>query len=391
MLFAGFVLLPHVTSFVLLSLRRPRIIAAGAGIACGLFSAILLASPGLLIMMFLFIGLSAGSMGPRADPGLVKAGACLLAYLAIAIWIGVSALRIGKIRWSAFIMAICATWVYLFIGFPRMRLAEFRAQQHAEQQKEQADMKLYTPQMLARQRIVSLSACFLQDHMVHPNSEFPASLEQLPADSGCERAPTADTIPEYTFTYTPQTDAATGHVNDFQLIAIPKAKGVLNRNPMLIDGRGIVFVDYPWEMENVTPRIMVLPSDRQYSQIDALKGNIESYIRNKGNGIAPATLNAEIMGALGHEMPTIAEGGKRLETRDFVARYFGPKSGDAKSFAISVQCQSYAQNCVRSFFSDYDGTIHATGEPRQASADDPIPPQCENGFSECMDVAWTVP
>jgi hypothetical protein len=392
LLFVGFFLLPQIASLVLLSTRRQRNIVLGAGIAGGFFSAVLLLSPGIVLMMFLFIGLSAGSSRSHgADPGLLTAGACLLAYLAIAVCIGIASLRIGKNQWGAFFLALAVTWLYLAIGFPRLKLAAYRAQQKAERQKEQKDMDLYKPQMLARQRIVSLTACLLTNRMVHPDSEFPATLENLPRDSGCERAPAANAIPQYTFAYLPHIDAKTHRVVDFQLTAIPKAKGVMNRNPMLVDSRGIVFVYYPWEMAGVTPKIMIMPSDRSYSQIDQLRSNIQAYSANEGSGVAPATITPEVLGALGHEMPTIADGGTRLETRDFVARYSPGKVGDAKGFVISLQCQSFGQNCLRSYFSDQPGVIHATGEPRQANADDPVSPQCEVVYSECKDVDWTVP
>lgn len=282
------------------------------------------------------------------------------------------------------------TGLYLYVGFARLQFVSFKAEQQAQRQKEQSDMKLYAPAGLARPRIVSLSACLLQNRMLHPEAAYPKSLDSLPAGQGCERAPAANMIPEFTFAYTPQLNAS-GQVIDFQLTAIPKAKGVLNRNPLLIDSRGIVFVDYPWEMANVLPKVMVMPSDREYSQIDALKLGIESYAKDKTNGAPPAALSAEITAGLGHERPSIEDQGMRLETRDFEIRYFAPAVRGQNKFAVSVQCKSYAQNCLRSYFLARDGIIHATGEPRPATASDPLSPQCEQGFSECNDVVWSVP
>lgn len=271
-----------------------------------------------------------------------------------------------------------------------MHRAEIRSQRQFEQQKVQAAAKLYAPQGLAHQGIVTSAACLLTNHMLHPDAEYPLSLDHLPADVGCERAPAAETVPEYTFTYNPQKEPTTGRVTDFQLIAIPKAKGAQNRNPMLVDSRGIVFVDYPWEVANASPKVMVIPSDRDYSQIDQLRGNIGAYISQKANGVAPRSLNAEIVGGLRHKMPTIKPGGMELDT-NFKMFYLPPKARDAGKFALSVPYQRYVQNCLRSFFLDYDGTVHATGEPRQATAGDPVPPECEDVPIECTSVAWTVP
>lgn len=83
-----FVLLPLVVSLVLVSTGNHRAMATGAGVACGHFSLVLLLSPFMLFSMFMIIGLSSGSMGARADPGLVKSFQCLLAFLALGVWIG---------------------------------------------------------------------------------------------------------------------------------------------------------------------------------------------------------------------------------------------------------------------------------------------------------------
>jgi hypothetical protein len=77
----------------------------------------------------------------------------------------------------------------------------------------------------------------------------------------------------------------------------------------------------------------------------------------------------------------------RLETRDYETRYLPPRSGYATEFALSAQCKSYGLNCLRSYFADYDGNIHATSEPRQATAEDPLALRCEF-VTECPEVDW---
>ena len=140
-------------------------------------------------------------------------------------------------------------------------------------------------------------------------------------------------------------------------------------------------------MENVTPQVMVTPSDVSNSQIDGLKFNLDRYIKDKGNGLAPATLNAEIAGG-GYVTPIIEEGRTRLEARDYETLYLEPRAGDPTRFALSVQCKSYGQNCLRSYFVDYDGSMHATAEPRPATADDPPPLRCEKITANCENIIW---
>jgi hypothetical protein len=383
----AFLLAPYIISWFLLSNREQASSAAGAGVAFGFFGAFLIVSPYTFTVMSLFVGMSAWNGPP--DGGLVAAGLTLLVYTVISLWIVWSALRIGKVQWSTFGAGVGATAFYLFVGFELLIAAGNQGQQQAERKRAQANMDLYEPAGLARQTIVSLTACLLRNHMLHPEADYPAMLNPPPADWACDTSFATNAVPEFTLDYDPQKDAASGRVTDFQLTAMPGKKGIRGREPFMIDSRGIIFVDYPWEMENVTPKVVVQQGDFFYSQIEAMKRNIEQYMREKNNGAAPATLSAEAIGGLGHERPTIEDGGMRLETRDFETLYFPPKSGDPNRFALSVQCKSYGQNCLRSYFADYDGTIHATGEPRQATAEDPAFFRCERFFDgECPDIIW---
>jgi hypothetical protein len=93
----------------------------------------------------------------------------------------------------------------------------------------------------------------------------------------------------------------------------------------------------------------------------------------------------------GSQVPSIEDDGKHLEINNHVFRYLGPKSWDGSSFALSVQCQSYGHDCLRSHFLDYDGALHATGEPREATTDDPPALECETSDSACKGVVWPAP
>jgi hypothetical protein len=163
---------------------------------------------------------------------------------------------------------------------------------------------------------------------------------------------------------------------------------VRGREPILIDSRGIVFVDYPWEMHDVTPKVMVMPSDLPNSQLDSLKMNLDLYMQNKSHGVAPAMLSTQIFPTPAFEPPIVETGRTRLESRDYEILYLPPKDGEPSRFAISARCKRYGEICLRSYLIDYDLSLHATGEPRQATADDPAPLRCENANSECEDVIW---
>jgi hypothetical protein len=284
-------------------------------------------------------------------------------------------------------MAIGLTALYVLFSFSFLDSAGYSMVRQAQRDKEQADLNLNMPGMLASQRIVALAACLFQNHMQNPQAGYPASLDPPAKDWNCDTKFAADAVPVHTLAYLPQPDAS-GRVTNFELTAIPKAKGVNNRDPIMIDNRGLVFVYYPWSREDVVAKAMVRSKDLMYSQIDFLKRNIEHYIKDKNEGLAPTALNADAIGSLGHEMPSIEDDGMRLETRDYETRYFPPHTGNAKEFALSAQCKSYGSTCLRSYFADYDGSIHATSEPRQATTGDSLAVRCEFAFGECPDVDW---
>lgn len=387
LLSGAFVLIPYVVSFALVSIRRYETIAAGAGVAAVFFGITVLVSPYLLLVMFLLVGVSAGDHGP--DGVLIAAGVLLLAYLGISLRIVWSAFRVGKVRWNAFLIAACATGLYVYAGYHQVASATIMGQLRAQRQQQQSDTDLYKPVILARQLMLALTACLLRNHMQHPEAGYPTSLESPPLGWTCDTQFEKSAIEDFTFDYTPQSAANSAIVTDFRLVAVPLAKGVRTREPMMTDSRGILFSYYPWEIENARAQVMVVDTDFEHSQIDQLQRNIEQYANANNAGTAPAQLNSQIA-RLGYEIPTIDEGGMRLMTRDFETLYVAPSPAH-KGFSLSVQCKSYGQNCLRSFFLDPPGVIHGTGEPRRATAQDPALPLCERVLVACPDVDWSVP
>jgi len=177
----GFLLGPYAICMFLVSARRPEFVAAGAGIACGLFGAFLLVSPYTLTVMSLFVGLSAWNSAP--DLGLVPAGLALLSLVGISIWIVWLGFLVRKIEPNAFLMAICATGIYMYFGFHSLNLVAVKGHTQAQRQKEQVDMNMYMLAMLARQKIVSLTACLIQNHMHNREQGYPVSLRWSPCSS----------------------------------------------------------------------------------------------------------------------------------------------------------------------------------------------------------------
>jgi len=381
-LFAVLPLAPYLLSLVLLSTRRAASVAAGAGIAGGLFAWFLMLSPGMGMGLFLAFGLS------RA-PYFFQTAISLLVFLAISIWVVIAASWTGKANWIVFMVAADATLVGVVSGYGSVRRAQYGFHREDDVQKQTDAFYRNRPRPVGvRQNLTYLASCLFQNHFAHPDSEYPKMIDPQ-IWWFCDTRFGANTVPDFKLSYTPQTDAASGKVVDFQLVAVPKSRGVANHSPLMIDRRGIVFVKYPWA-ENVPPKIMATPGDGESSQIDVLKGNIERYIKEKNGGVAPAVLTAEIIGAFPYETPAVDQSGAYMATRNFSYVYLAPKPGAPNQFGIIAQCQSYAENCLRSYFLDYDGVIHGTAEPRQPEREDPPALDCEIVPSECKDVRWSV-
>jgi hypothetical protein len=97
----------YLLSLLLLSTRTEELIAAGAGVAAGI-------SPfSLMFSVTASLGNTFFSFFP--DPYRFPMAISLLALFAGSIWIIVSAFRIGKVNWGAFLLAAGVTFFSLAI------------------------------------------------------------------------------------------------------------------------------------------------------------------------------------------------------------------------------------------------------------------------------------
>ena len=119
------VLVPFVLSVLLISTRSEHSKAAGAGVAFALFSlGLLLGIAGLLGLFLAFFP------DPYTLPDLVA----ILTFLASSLWIVVSAIRIGKVSFGLFFLALVTTAVCLIWGNHVLDDKEYKlGRQHEEQ------------------------------------------------------------------------------------------------------------------------------------------------------------------------------------------------------------------------------------------------------------------
>jgi hypothetical protein len=375
-------LVPYLLSLGLLSTRSTACVAAGAGIAGGLFATLLILSPGMGAGLFVALGLSQA-------PYFFQIVIPSLVLLAISFWVVVAAVWTGKANWIVSCLAAGATFLCTTSGFSSLRDAGIEFHLEAEQQKLEDDFYRHRPRPIgARQNLMYLASCLFENHSAHPGSPYPRAIDPQ-TRWGCDTRFAEDMVPHFSISYTPQTNPVTGDVVDFQLVALPKKKGAASGNPLMIDHRGIVFIRDRW-VEGQPYRIIATPGDGVSSQIVMLKANIERYMAEKNDGAAPIALSAEIIRPLPYETPTVDENGMYMEAKNFLYIYLAPKAGVPNHFGIIAQCQSYAENCLRSYYLDYDGTIHGTAEPRLPTREDPAALECEFVDSGCKDVSWYV-
>jgi hypothetical protein len=373
-------LVPWLLSFFLLSTRGLASVVAGAGVAGGFFA-------------LMFVAGLAGCVGLAVVFGpteyFLQREISLLAVVASSLWITVSAVWIGKEHWTAFLLAAGATVIWAVCGFQFSQSAEYEWDRESQQRKAEASSHVFDAVVDAGHDITSLAGCLILNDSMHPRAGYPPSLDTLPKDWFCETKFATNAVQGYTVRYIPVTDPASGQVTNFHLTAIP-LQIVPGHYALMVDSRGIVFSDPMWGISK--PYVRAATSEERFSEIGQLGSNIEQYMRDNGLAAAPARLNAQAIGTTySLEIPTIEANGTRLEIKNYVLYYLPAKVGDRSRFALSVQCQSYGRECLRSYFLDYGGVIHATGEPRQATADDPAALECEASDSQCTGVGWSVP
>jgi hypothetical protein len=383
-----FFLVPFLVAFFLLSWERNGVIVScGAGIALALFSAALLASVGMALQVFVWAGLS-------RDPLLGEA--LLWAVVFIPVSLSIVVFAAGHRQSSpAFPVGIVITFIYLAIGFPKIQLREFRAGQKQEQARVarvQGSMNTYR---VAQHAVSVLTGCLIEFWAGNASDEFPAALDDLPRDLKLPQGAACDpaiarpgAVSNYTFTYTPERDASGKRIN-FRLLAMPQQK-VLGMDPIVGDGRGLVFTYTGWAAEpgpNYSPGIIESPNDFNASELFGFRTSVRTFMQNNG-GTPPksfATMSWEPWAGNATDDPNV----RRLGVYEI--RYIPPTSQDPTRYAVTSTCKSYGEGCLRSFLLNYDGEPHQTSEPRAAMPKDPLIPDCDKYAQTCRDIDWPMP
>lgn len=380
-------LFPFILSSLLLSRRSEESKATGAGLAAALFAS------GLSFAILAFF---AELLAFSPDPYAIENFVAILVFVASSIWIIVSAFRIAaKASWGLFFLAGCATLVAVVVGNHFLRKTEYALDQQYERQQSQTRITSAQTNYDAHRVLALLAACLIEYRTTHREAGFPSSLNTLPPDlrlppgTVCDaRIGNANSVPSYTFTYTPRQDASNSIVTDFLLVAMPQKKSAPRVDPMAVDSRGRIFSCIGWSVTDqnpeFVPRLVETPDDFQRSQVLGLREEIRLFMQSNG-GTPPAMLSK-----MSQYSDKSAYNGT-LTAPPYRLEYFPPTPDAPKAYRISAVCQSYGDACLRSFLLDQKGEVHQTSEPRQPTVQDPLIPDCEKYAQTCRDIDWRLP
>jgi len=320
----------------------------------------------------------------------------LFPYLmACSVVLAIAAFPAGRGLRRAFYAGAGVATVYAFLA---IFLASISSVPGSAARKEQQTWIVPSNVIVPAMR--SMTACLIRHHFAHSHQGFPRSLADIGDDWNCDRGLLQPgSIKDYWIFYTPVEGDGT-RVTDFRLIAVPTETGGKNArlsgDPIMSDARGIIFAYNQWSYRQAASNVFSAPqsSDFGLARVSFLKAKIRAFVQAHPPGIAPASLNDAVDEEILRTFRVIDPQGKSENAGEganpYAIRYAPSRPDDAtQGFSIAFTCMHYGKTCIRSYFLDTDGSIHATPEPRQATPDDPEMDPCEQ--RECRnDPIWPI-
>jgi hypothetical protein len=373
LIFGVLIWTPYLTCLVLLQRRKLTTVAAGAGIACGLGGIPILLSPYLLLLF----GLTQTPESSLAvDKSMEWVHFAVVAYVLLGLWVLVASLFLSRYDLATFSWMALLTIILVPCAFVVLNPPSSAGNSEGERAAGSAS--------LARNRLIALAGCVERKHMENPDAGYLVHLDLMNAEPTCGKMPLGGVPSEFDFRYETRMDDKSERATEYQISAT-RRKEIPGERSMLMATGGIFYAVEKHTLAELNAR-HVNPSDRWYSQIDQIKKQIDLY--EQQHKTAPERLAKDMMGLVA---VFVADDGLRMEVTDYDDRYLGPERLGSSKFAITARCLAYGKRCVRSFYLDYDGNVHGTGEPRAATENDPVSAQCETGTTNCEDTDWRNP
>ncbi len=385
--------LPLLVALFFVTRKERRRVACGAGIT----SAIALTFSMVAFPLNFVTGMTIWDTGERLQHLVALRELLPLCFLA-SLWLLVSAVLQGKGNGRAFFASFGIAVACLVAG---LYLTGRMSVPGSGLLKEK---KAYErPTTIPDKQVRALTACLLRHQFLHPKEGFPNSLKSIQPDWNCDPEITrANAFPRYWIFYSPGPDQSTRQIVDFCIQAVPTEKGRLE--PVASDSRGEILKIYGPAASNAQRKEIKARGSFAIEAVDAgsglwpiyaVRNGVREFMLSHDSEHAPPSLD----GFLADDLRTRLACNQEEEPKErFISArggracysigYFPPSGELPKSFAISATCKSYGEECIRSYFLDYGGNLHATAEPRPATAQDQGLLPCELA-QICQDSVWT--
>jgi hypothetical protein len=378
--------LPLAVALVLITRTgNDKLVQVGAGIAFGTDLTFTICAP------FLYLAAGLEQIGGRRPILHALANYLGIAFL-VGVWLAVSAWK-AKRDLRKFSLASGAAVAYFIFAYFLAGLTIVPGNGAIKGKGSHV-----VPLNSAGSTIGALTACLIRHKFLHPEDGFPGSLGQIPSGWNCDMKLTNPaSIPEYWVFYSPVKDPLTGRMSDFRIQAVPivRAEEAVG-SPIVSDGRGEILAYWGWgwtRSQRASQEAYYIQSDFdftdfQWACVDHISRSTRNFMKKHDLVRAPDSIQEALAD---DDSPNICshagETSKEEWTHTRYAIQYSPSSDVPSSFAISATCREYGSRCIRSYYQDFDGTIHGTPEPRPATAQDPPVSSCELD-SPCKDGVW---
>jgi hypothetical protein len=387
--------LPLMTATVLVTRNQSRDgIVRGAGVAFGAALAYLILAP----LLYGYAVLTIWDTGQSFTNLLALKGLIPVSALG-AICLLVPAFRERGRSRKAFFISAAGTIGYALLAFPLILLLSVRGSGALNERNAYERPGRPLPGSTAigpTVQVMAIAGCLLRHQFLHPQDGFPSSLTNIRTDWNCNpEIANAGISPGYWLFYSPARGLFTRRIADFRIQDLPAERDTTQWGPIVTDGRGGI-LGFEKLSGTAAWRKKAYGSDSPFQTVDRGDSPAQSvYVVRTNHADALPSLegvpNAEerTWSTCGEiQVPTtrlIRMGGGPA---CYSIRYFLPPVGRPQDFAISAQCMTYGDGCIRSYFLDYDGSVHATSYPRPATAQDSALLPCEATIP-CHDPVWT--
>jgi hypothetical protein len=284
---------------------------------------------------------------------------------------------------------ILAIYVCLQISIPGSGAAKTKLMQHPD-----------PPSNIGAPALRSLVSCLIRHQTAHPQDGYPESLSKIDPSWACNMELIKPAgIQGYWLFYWPEKSAPNGRNTDFRMEAM--SVDTFPYSVLVSDSRGMI-LEYKGGLVATGLGEPVGAWESFGSEIQQLRNAVRGFMATHPPGFPPQSIE-DVMKPGDHPYfifdprdPNLlivrhhASSDADADRDVWTIRYFPPTAEKPGEFAISSRCVGYGTDCIRSYYLDYYGDIHATGEPRDATSDDPDFADCELTPSSCGDPVWTI-